>query len=155
MGFHLPLDAHAELGNNAQLAQLMGWQHEYSCGEQNLLNIGSLPQPQTLTELAQQLQQQLKRVPVVVGEGNRLIQKLAWCTGGAQGFFADVIAEGVDAYITGEISESQYHLANETGVAFISAGHHATERYGVQALAQALQRKFNVKIYHFDEQNPA
>lgn len=64
-----------ELGNNAQLAQLMGWQHEYSCGEQNLLNIGSLPQPQTLTELAQQLQQQLKRVPVVVGEGNRLIQK--------------------------------------------------------------------------------
>lgn len=114
-----------------------------------------MPQPQTLTELAQQLQQQLKRVPVVVGEGNRLIQKLAWCTGGAQGFFADVIAEGVDAYITGEISESQYHLANETGVAFISAGHHATERYGVQALAQALQRKFNVKIYHFDEQNPA
>lgn len=155
VGFHLPLDAHAELGNNAQLAQLMGWQYEYSCGEQNLLNIGSLPQPQTLTELAQQLQQQLKRVPVVVGEGNRLIQKLAWCTGGAQGFFADVIAEGVDAYITGEISESQYHLANETGVAFISAGHHATERYGVQALAQALQRKFNVKIYHFDEQNPA
>ena len=137
------------------MAQRLGWQYQYSCGEQNLLNIGNLLEPQTLTEFVQHLQHQLNRKPVVIGEGSRLIHKLAWCTGGAQGFFNEAIAEGVDSYITGEISESQYHLVNETGVAFISAGHHATERYGVQALAQALQRKFNVKIYHFDEQNPA
>lgn len=155
VGFHLPLDGHAEWGNNVQLAKLLGLQTEYCCSEQNLLHIGSVHTPQSLTDFANHIEHQLQRTPVVVGRPDKTINKVAWCTGGAQGFFADAIAEGVDAYITGEISESQYHLANETDVVFISAGHHATERYGVRALAIELQRKFNVKIDHFDEQNPA
>jgi putative NIF3 family GTP cyclohydrolase 1 type 2 len=99
--------------------------------------------------------QKLGRAPVVVGDEAMQIKKIAWCTGGAQGFFQTAIDEGVDAFVTGEISEAQYHLANETGVAFISAGHHATERYGVQALGQALVQAFDVSVHFFDEQNPA
>ena len=92
---------------------------------------------------------------LMVGDEAMQIKKIAWCTGGAQGFFQTAIDEGVDAFVTGEISEAQYHLANETGVAFISAGHHATERYGVQALGQALVQAFDVSVHFFDEQNPA
>ena len=114
-GYHLPLDAHPELGNNAQLAKLMEWQTDYTCGEQNLLNIGRLKTPKTVSELTAEIAQKL----------------------------------------TGEISEAQYHIANETGTVFVSAGHHATERYGIQALARALQQKFGTEIYFFDEQNPA
>ncbi|OSI13133.1 Nif3-like dinuclear metal center hexameric protein [Neisseria canis] len=155
VGYHLPLDAHPELGNNAQLAKRMGWVLEKQTGEQNLLNIGCLSEKQSLTVVAAMLAHTLEREPVVVGDHSKQIKKLAWCTGGAQNFFQQAIDEQVDAYITGEISESQYHLANETGVAFISAGHHATERYGVQALGEAIRGRFGVELYCFDEQNPA
>lgn len=155
VGYHLPLDAHSELGNNARLAARMGWITERQCGEQNLLNIGSLNQSQTLADLAIQLEKQLGRIPVAVGDVEKKISKLAWCTGGAQGFFQVAIDEGADAFVTGEISEAQYHLANETGIAFISAGHHATERYGIMALGEAIEKEFGVQIDFFDEQNPA
>ncbi|MDO4642126.1 MAG: Nif3-like dinuclear metal center hexameric protein [Neisseria sp.] len=155
VGYHLPLDAHPELGNNAQLAKRMGWLTERQTGDQNLLNIGCLPKTQSLNVLAATLSEKLGREPIVIGNNFKEINKIAWCTGGAQGFFHQAINEGVDAYITGEISEAQYHLANETGVAFISAGHHATERYGVQALGGALEKRFPVKLYYFDELNPA
>lgn len=154
-GYHLPLDAHPELGNNACLAKRMGWTLERQTGEQNLLNVGCLSETQPLTVLAATLAQKLDREPVVVGDYSKQIRRIAWCTGGAQGFFQQAVYEGVDAYITGEISEAQYHLANETGVAFIGAGHHATERYGVRALGEALKSRFNVELYAFDEQNPA
>ena len=154
-GYHLPLDAHPELGNNACLAKRMGWQTDYACGEQNLLHIGRPDQVETLSYWAGELMQKLGRAPVVVGDEAMKIKKIAWCTGGAQGFFQTAVDEGVDAFVTGEISEAQYHLANETGVAFISAGHHATERYGVQALGQALAQTFDVAVHFFDEQNPA
>ncbi|EGZ51356.1 Nif3-like dinuclear metal center hexameric protein [Neisseria wadsworthii] len=155
VGYHLPLDAHPKLGNNAQLAKRMGWIVEKQTGEQNLLNIGCLSETQSLTVVAAMLAHELEREPIVVGNNSKEIRKLAWCTGGAQNFFQQAIDEGVDAYITGEISEAQYHLANETGVAFISAGHHATERYGVQALGEAIKSRFGVELYCFDEQNPA
>lgn len=155
VGYHLPLDAHIELGNNAQLAKHLGWQFEYACGEQNLLNIGSLPVAQSLQQLADNIECKLSRQPTVIGDLNRTIKKIAWCTGGAQGFFQTALDMNVDAYITGEISEAQFHLANETGVAFISAGHHATERYGILALTDALQQQFDVEIFFFDEENPA
>lgn len=154
-GYHLPLDAHPEWGNNAQLAALLGWETDYRCGEQNLICIGRLNTPQTLQQLSDGLAEKLRRKPVVVGEASRQIKRIAWCTGGAQGYFQTAIDEGADAYVTGEISEAQYHLANESGVAFISAGHHATERYGVRALAEALARVFDVAVCHFDEENPA
>ncbi|WP_274585606.1 Nif3-like dinuclear metal center hexameric protein [Neisseria leonii] len=155
VGYHLPLDAHPEWGNNAQLAALMGWETEYTCGEQGLLSVGIWPQGGTLADLTAQLYGKLARAPVAAGDMGRTIRRLAWCTGGAQGWFQTALEQGVDAYVTGEISEAQFHLANETGVAFVSAGHHATERYGVQALAAALAAQFGVETVFFDEQNPA
>ncbi len=155
VGYHLPLDAHSTLGNNAQLAQLLGWKLESLAGEQNLLNIGRLNQPCTLAQLADDLTTKLQHKPIAIGDSNKLLHRIAWCTGGAQNFFQVAIEAGVDVFVTGEISESQYHMAQESGVAFISAGHHATERYGVQALGAALAKRFNMDIYFFDEKNPA
>lgn len=155
VGYHLPLDVHFEWGNNAQLAQKCGWLLEKQFGEQNLLNLGRLPENQnTLGKLAIHLENILGRKPLCIGQTSANLNKVVWCTGGAQGFFQAAIDMQADVYITGEISEAQYHLANETGVAFISAGHHATERYGVQALGAALVRDFGVQAIFFDEMNP-
>lgn len=154
-GYHLPLDAHPTLGNNAQLADRLGFATEKRFGEQNLLNSGSLKQAKTLGALAAHIETVLQRKPVVIGKPEREIRRVAWCSGRAQGFFQTAIDEGVDLYLTGEISEAQYHLANETGTAFISAGHHATERYGVRALAESAAEVFGLEVCHFDENNPA
>lgn len=154
-GYHLPLDAHPTLGNNAQLADRLGFATEKRFGEQNLLNSGSLKQAKTLGALAAHIETVLQRKPVVIGKPEREIRRVAWCSGGAQGFFQTAIDEGFDLYLTGEISEAQYHLANETGTAFISAGHHATERYGVRALAESAAEVFGLEVCHFDENNPA
>ena len=110
---------------------------------------------QTLAQLSERIEAVFGRKPTVIGDFEREIKRIAWCSGGAQGFFQTAVDEGVDAYLTGEISEAQYHLANETGVAFISAGHHATERYGVRALGDAVAEKFGIEVVHFDENNPA
>lgn len=156
VGYHLPLDAHVTLGNNAQLAQRCGWHWVERFGEQNLLNMGMLPsEQQSLMNLAAVLEKQLSRSPVVIGNPHQTIRKVAWCSGGAQGYFQAAIDAGADVYITGEISEPQYHLANETGVAFISAGHHATERFGIQALGSKIATEFGVECIFFDEANPA
>ena len=154
LAYHLPLDAHAELGNNAQLGKLLGLAGQGRFGEQNMVWLGSLAQPQTLTSFTQQITQSLQRTPQVIGEGNKSIRTVAWCSGAAQGYFEAAIAQGVDAYITGEISEQNFHLANETGVAFIAAGHHATERFGIQALGKHLAEKFGLEHRFFDQDNP-
>lgn len=155
VGYHLPLDGHPQWGNNAQLAQKCGWLPESQFGEQNLLNVGTLPENQnTLAKLTMHLESVLQRQPTVIGHLSGSLKKVAWCTGGAQSFFQQAIDAGADVYITGEISEAQYHLAKETGVAFISAGHHATERYGVQALGAAIAHEFSVETSFFDEANP-
>lgn len=156
LAYHLPLDAHPILGNNAQLAKLMQWQPEKQFGEHDLLNIGILPEnQQNVTDLSRVLEQKLGRKPIVCGRFSGSLKKVAWCTGGAQDYFQAAIDEDADVYITGEISEAQYHLANETGKIFISAGHHATERYGIQALGAALATEFDLSYYFFDEPNPA
>ena len=154
LAYHLPLDAHAELGNNAQLGKLLGLAEQGRFGEQNMVWLGSLAQPQTLTSFTQQITQSLQRAPQVIGDANKSIRKVAWCSGAAQGYFEAAIAQGVDAYITGEISEQNFHLANETGVAFIAAGHHATERFGIQALGKHLAEKFGLEHRFFDQANP-
>ena len=156
IGYHLPLDAHPTLGNNAQLAAKLNWQPENTFGEQNLLNIGILPNNQrTLAQLAQAIEQTLGRTPTIIGNPKQPLTRIAWCTGGAQWYFQAAIDANADVYLTGEISEAQYHLANETDTAFIAAGHHATERYGIQALGKALAQQFDVKVQFFDEHNPA
>ena len=155
-GYHLPLDAHPELGNNAQLAKRCGWLPEYRFGDQDLLAAGrNGKRGQTLTGLADDIAAALGRRPTVAGDPERVLDKLVWCSGGAQGYFQAAIDHGADAYITGEISEAQYHLANETGTVFISAGHHATERYGIQALGNAIADTFGIEVSFFDEANPA
>ena len=137
LAYHLPLDAHPELGNNAQLAQRLGWVEQGRFGEQDIACHGELAQAQTLGQLSAHIAQTLQRTPQVIGDDTRTIRRIAWCTGAAQGYFEAAVALGVDAFLTGEISEQNVHVAQETGVAFIAAGHHATERYGVQALGDA------------------
>ncbi len=154
LAYHLPLDAHAELGNNAQLAKRMGFVEQGRFGEQGIAAHGLLTQQQTLGHLAHELAARLQRAPQVVGEPGKSVNRIAWCTGAAQGYFAEAIALGVDAFLTGEISEQSVHLAQETGVAFIAAGHHATERYGIQALGEHLAAQFGLEHRFFDQDVP-
>ncbi|OYU29349.1 MAG: Nif3-like dinuclear metal center hexameric protein [Burkholderiales bacterium PBB2] len=155
LAYHLPLDAHAELGNNAQLGRVLGWQADGRFGEQDLGFIGAAAQPLSLQALGEQIEQGLGRAPVLAPGDGRALKRVAWCTGGAQGYFEQAIAAGADVFVTGEISEPQAHLAAETGVAFIAAGHHATERYGVQALGQHLAQQFGLSQQFIDLPNPA
>ena len=157
IGYHLPLDGHPEFGNNAQLAKRLGWQVEGRFGEQELGWHGRPLAPTTLAELTQTISTQLQRAPLVIDaptDGGRLINRVAWCSGGAQSFFEPAMALGVDAFLTGEISEQNVHLARESGVAYIAAGHHATERYGVQALAAHLAECFGLDCEYVEIDNP-
>ncbi|GAB4397593.1 MAG: Nif3-like dinuclear metal center hexameric protein [Rhodoferax sp.] len=158
LAYHLPLDAHPELGNNAQWAQRMGWQAHARFGEQELGFLGQRAQGQPYVDaqaLAQHLQSVLNRGVTVVQPQPKAIQTIAWCSGGAQGYFEAAIAAGADAFVTGEISEPQVHLARECGVAFLACGHHASERYGVQALGQHLAARFGVAHHFIDIDSPA
>jgi len=152
--FHLPLDAHPELGNNAQLARVLGWQFEALCPAQPLLNLGRLEHPMSAGEVARSVAARLAREPLLIGDSSREIKRVAWCTGGAQGYFEQAIEQGVDLFLSGEISEQTVHLARETGVAFIAAGHHATERYGVQALGGWLAKEQALDVSFVDIDNP-
>lgn len=154
LAYHLPLDAHAGLGNNAQLAKRLNLLPQGRFGEQDIAWYGELQQPQTLAAFAAQIAQSLQRVPQIIGDSERMLRRVAWCTGGAQGYFEQAVALGVDAFMTGEISEQNVHVAQETGVAFIAAGHHATERYGVQALGEHLAQQFSLEHCFFDQDNP-
>ncbi|HEU0188117.1 MAG TPA: Nif3-like dinuclear metal center hexameric protein [Gallionellaceae bacterium] len=154
LAYHLPLDAHPELGNNAQLAQRLGLTPAGRFGEQDIAWHGALQQPCSLDDFAGRVSVALQRTPQVIGDGRQPLQRLAWCSGAAQGYFEQAIALGVDAFLTGEISEQCVHLARETGVAFISAGHHATERYGVQALGEHLAQQFGLDHHFIDQDNP-
>lgn len=154
LAFHLPLDAHAELGNNAQLARLLGLLPRGRFGEQDIAWHGELQQPQTLDQFAENISQALQRTPQVIGDGEKKINRIAWCSGAAQSYFEQAVTLGVDAFLTGEISEQNVHVAQETGVAFIAAGHHATERYGVKALGEHLQQQFGLEHRFFDMDNP-
>lgn len=153
-GFHLPLDAHPELGNNAQLGRRLGLQLEGWSGEQNLIAHGSVPEPMRLADLGARIAQRLERTPLLVGDMERPIRRIAWCSGGAQGYFETAAALGVDAYLTGEASEHNVHFARESGIAFIAAGHHATERYGIQALGAHLAAQFKLDHRFIDIANP-
>jgi dinuclear metal center YbgI/SA1388 family protein len=153
--FHLPLDAHAELGNNAQLGLKLGLVADGRFGEQALGFIGPAGVHASPQALAAAARHALAREPVCVDGDGRTLRRVAWCTGGAQGFFEAAIDAGADAFLTGEISEPQAHLARETGVAFIACGHHATERYGVAALGQHLAARLGLAQRFIDIDNPA
>lgn len=153
--YHLPLDAHPRLGNNAQLGLRLGLEADARFGEQELGFIGSLAEAQGLDAFARRVELALARAPLVVPGDGRPLRRIAWCTGGAQGYFDAAITAGADAYLTGEISEPQAHYARETGVAFLACGHHASERYGVQALAAHVAAQFGLEHAFVDIDNPA
>jgi dinuclear metal center YbgI/SA1388 family protein len=159
--YHLPLDAHPEFGNNIQLARVLGIEPErradqtpVTFGPDGLVWSGHAPGIDTLGALAHRVASRLGRAPLVIGDPEQPVRRIAWCTGGAQGMMADAVEAKVDTYITGEASEPTTHLARETGVGFIGAGHHATERYGVQALGAELQAQFGLRVTFIDIDNP-
>jgi dinuclear metal center YbgI/SA1388 family protein len=154
LAYHLPLDAHAELGNNTQLARLLGLAERGRFGEQSIACHGELLQPKTLGQFSLAISAALQREPQVIGDPGRVIKRVAWCSGAAQSYFQQAIDLGAEAFLTGEISEQYVHIAEETGVAFIAAGHHATERYGVQALGEHLANRFGLEHRYFDMDVP-
>ncbi|MEY4120732.1 MAG: hypothetical protein RLZZ472_1123 [Pseudomonadota bacterium] len=162
--YHLPLDVHPVLGNNAQLAKVMGWKPLK--GSERAFLGSALPldgliwegrpeaSQKTLGQLARSISGRLGRDPLVIGDLNKPIKRIAWCTGGAQGYINQAIEMKVDAYISGEVSEQTFHAAEESGVAYIAAGHHATERYGIGALGEFLAQKYKLKHQFVDIPNP-
>jgi len=152
--YHLPLDIHLELGNNTQLGHRLGFIESGRFGEQSIAAQGTLPQTMMLKDLGMNIEHLLSRKPLVIGDAAKPVQRIAWCTGAAQDYFDEAIRLGVDAFITGEISEQTVHAARESGVAFIAAGHHATERYGVQALGEHAAQKFGIAHQFIDVDNP-
>ncbi|EIJ33675.1 Nif3-like dinuclear metal center hexameric protein [Thiothrix nivea] len=156
-GYHLPLDAHPELGNNAQLAKLLGIQVDGVMDERELQgvgNVGSLPEPQTLKAFGKQVADVLGREPLLIAGGDKPIQRIAWCSGGAQSYIQQAFGLGVDAYLSGEVSEHTVHSARENGIHYIAAGHHATERYGIKALGEHLSAQFGLEHIFLDLDNP-
>jgi dinuclear metal center YbgI/SA1388 family protein len=154
LAYHLPLDAHHELGNNARLGKLLGIAEHGRFGEQGIACHGELASAQALAQFAARIGEVLQRTPQVIGDATANISKVAWCSGGGQAYFEAAIAQGVDAFISGEASEQSFHLAQESGVAFIAAGHHATERLGIQALGEHLAARFGLEHRFFDQDNP-
>ncbi|AMO38696.1 Nif3-like dinuclear metal center hexameric protein [Thauera humireducens] len=157
IAYHLPLDLHPELGNNAQLGRLMGWRPDGRFADQDLGWIGRPAEsdaPESAEQLGRSIAARLGRDPLLVGDGARKVRRVAWCTGGAQGFFEQAIAAGADLYVSGEISEQTVHLARESGVPYIAAGHHATERYGARAIAAHLGDSLGLAADFVDLPNP-
>ncbi|WP_342630819.1 Nif3-like dinuclear metal center hexameric protein [Marinobacter alkaliphilus] len=152
VAYHLPLDDHPEYGNNRQLANVLNIQNATPIG--GLVWQGELSEPMTPETFGLHIARALHRQPLHVGNGPEKIKTVAWCTGAAQGFINAALNAGVDAYISGEISEPTTHAARECGIHYFAAGHHATERYGVQALGEALAREFEVKHQFIDCDNP-
>ena len=156
--YHLPLDAHPELGNNAQLARVLGLQASARFGDQDLGFLGAAADGQAFPDtgaLAARVEQALGRSVLRIDGAPGPITRVAWCTGGAQGAFEAAIAAGAQAYITGEISEPQAHYARECGVSFLACGHHATERYGAPAVAAHVASQLGLAHRFIDIPNPA
>jgi dinuclear metal center YbgI/SA1388 family protein len=156
--YHLPLDAHPELGNNAQLGRQLGLVSHSRFGEQDLGFLGECADGQAFASaqvLADHVGFVLNRPVALISVAQKAIKKMAWCSGGAQSYFEAAIAAGADAFITGEISEPQVHYARECGVAYLACGHHATERYGACAVAAHLAARFGLQHEFIDVDNPA
>ena len=154
IAYHLPLDGHAEFGNNAQLAQRLDWTVEGRFGEQDVGWYGRLNESRTLGEVAHRVSAELGREALVIGAQAQQVSRIAWCSGGAQSLFEAALSLGVQAFLSGEISEQHVHLARESGVAYLAVGHHASERYGVEALAAHLAAKFGLDCAFIDIDNP-
>ena len=156
LAYHLPLDAHPTLGNNARLGELLGLQgfETLQTDGQGIGNIASLDSPLSAGELVARLAGITGREPLHIGEPGATLTRVAWCTGAAQSYINVAVAAGADGCITGEASEPTVHMAREEGIHFIAAGHHATERYGVQALGQHAATALSLEHRFIDIDNP-
>jgi len=157
LAYHLPLDAHPGLGNNAQLAQRLGLVEQGRFGDgrgPDLACYGSLPEPLSSAGLSERIHQALGRRPQCISGTARPLQRIGWCTGAAQNYLEAAARRGLDAFISGEISEPSVHIAREYGIDYFAAGHHATERYGVQALGERLSKEFAIEHIFIDIDNP-
>ncbi len=157
LAYHLPLDAHPALGNNARLAELLGIRITGGMdgSERPVGNVGVLAKPMTANAFAEHIESVLGRRPLLEAVGSDKIERIAWCTGAAQSYIDKAAALGVDAYLSGEVSEPTIHTARELGVHYFAAGHHATERYGVQALGEVLAERLGLEHEFVDIANPA
>ena len=159
LAYHLPLDAHPQFGNNACLGHLMGFdsaaQEPLQPGiASGLGNIGSLPEEIFASDIVARLEEITGRRPLHVGDPGALVRRIAWCTGAAQGYIDAAVVAGADLFVSGEASEHTVHTAREEGIHFIAAGHHATERYGVQALGNHVAAHFSLEHRFIDIDNP-
>ncbi len=154
LAYHLPLDAHAELGNNVMLAKQLGLNIIGKTGEKEMLMLTELSAPQSLQAFAKSIETKLNRMPQVIGDLAKPVKTVALCTGAAQGYIEQAVAANVDVYMSGEISEQTVHVARESGMSYIAAGHHATERYGIQALGEHLAQEFGLQHTFIDCDNP-
>jgi dinuclear metal center YbgI/SA1388 family protein len=158
LGYHLPLDAHPQLGNNAQLAKLLGIRMDGVMDERELQGVGNIGfwgEAASLAEVGQQIATTLKREPLLIAGGEHPVSRIAWCSGGAQSYIQQAFELGADTYLSGEISEHTVHFARENGIHYIAAGHHATERYGVKALGDYVAEQLGLKHHFVDINNPA
>lgn len=157
LAYHLPLDAHPTLGNNAQLGQRLGITDVEPLDQsdpRSVGNVGTLPVALSLGTLSEAVRTLTGREPQLIGSASDVVSRVAWCTGAAQGYIEKAAAREAQVYISGEISEPTVHAARELGIAYLAAGHHATERYGVQALASALADKYALEWTFIDCDNP-
>jgi dinuclear metal center YbgI/SA1388 family protein len=155
--YHLPLDCHLELGNNACLAKLLlleSVQMHKAGNTENLLWSGKLPNPMESQLFTAFLEKVFGRKPLHIAGNNKLISSIAWCSGAAQDFIEEADRLGVDAYLSGEVSERTYYQAKELEIQYYSCGHHATERYGIQSLGQYLSNYFQLDHLFIDSNNP-
>ncbi|CAN8139011.1 radiation resistance protein YbgI [uncultured Thiomicrorhabdus sp.] len=150
-GYHLPLDGHAKLGNNAQLGKL--WQLD-NIEQDGLVFTAKLETPISVEEFYDRVYETLDRKPLWLQGGPGILKTVSWCSGGAQGYIDKAIAKGADLFISGEVSEQTTHLAQECGIHYFAAGHHATERLGIKALGEHLSEKFNLDVTFIDIDNP-
>lgn len=153
IAYHLPLDVHAELGNNAQLAKL--WNIKDTTNDKNsLLRIGTLRDEVPFIDFKRKVDETLNRESLHLLGGKEMVKTIAWCSGGAQGYIEEAANLGADVFISGEVSEQTTHVAKEEKIHYLSAGHHATERLGIQSLGEFLQNKFALKVIFVDISNP-
>ncbi|AMG29723.1 Nif3-like dinuclear metal center hexameric protein [Grimontia hollisae] len=156
--YHLPLDIHPDVGNNAQLAKLLGIEQFGGLEDGNPNSVavwGELPEAMSAKAFSELLSTRLKRAPLHIDGGlAKPIKKVGWCTGGGQDFIDLAASKGMDAFISGEISERTTYSAREQGIHYFSAGHHATERYGVKALGDWLANEHGFDVTFIDIDNP-
>lgn len=151
LAYHLPLDAHPTVGNNVQLAHKMGW---LVTEQEGLLWLGEVAETCSVDQVQNNIGEKIDCNPLLIYGGDHPVHRIAWCTGAAQSYIEQAAAHDVDLYISGEISEQTVHFAREVGIHYIAAGHHATERYGVQALGEMLAKRFGLHHEYIEIDNP-